>query len=433
MVMTRTPACNLPILWRTDYQEPADTAALMQCMRKHLVRDQRWLDLRREQADDVGYRPGAIVFSPGRVSGAMAYRHWEGSLQRDNITTIGIMDAEGHVVRQMGPPTASWNALKPPAFTGRVGDIEGVVAGLKTGAYAAVNGRCEWRVFRSMDRAPSVLKEHISASARVNPKIAKDLLKPMEEAGVITSWRGGHYLSEAGRALVTASQGALQSRVDKRLDVYDRPESKHRSRNRIHNEGQAYALMYLDDHGHVAFPALGSVIEYIVDGRRLRVDPDGYVVLEPGVLVALEFERSSLSKDQILEKIGKPKPDLRRVGAVRYGGYKGLADFGRPVPGLVITETDEAARRVAELRCPYILAASLDAVRRGPHGRAVTDSVADASPGCWWYWRPGEARPSNDAPIDLLSRMYVRDYPQGVWRLPFDRPFAAEPIQHTGG
>ena len=37
---------------------------------------------------------------------------------------------------------------------------------------------------------------------------------------------------------------------------------------------------------------------------------------------------------------------------------------------LLGTETEEAARRVAEIRCPWILAASLDAVKAGPHGRA---------------------------------------------------------------
>ena len=263
----------IPIMWRTDYQRQADTASLMRAMRNHLVEDERWLRLGRAQAESTNFRPGALVFSPGRVSAAMAQRHWGESLSRDNNSTIGIVDAEGQVVLRMGPPTAWWRAFKPPIFNGRLGAIDPVLADLETGAYAAVDGKQEWRVFRAVDRAPSVKIQHIAASAKVTPSVAVKLLEPMKEASVVWAWRDGHYVDEAGRELLEQSHRASEAAVNSRWEIFTKKRSTHRSRYRIHHEGQADCIMYLNEHGHPAFPAMGSVIEYYVNGQRLRIDP----------------------------------------------------------------------------------------------------------------------------------------------------------------
>ena len=414
----------LPLLWRTDYQVAAQTAHLIQDMMAHLVEDERWRNLPKAQSEDIGYRPGAIVFSPGRVPAAMAQRHWMESWDRNNATNIGILDAEGQVVRQMVAPTAWWSAFEPPAFNGPLGDIEGVVAGLKTGGYAAVNGQRQWRVFRSVDRSPSVKIEHMAASAKLKPRVAAQLVEPMKAAGVIEVWNGGHFVNEPGRDLLENSQGASKSEVNNRWGPYTRPKGKLRSRNHIHNEGQADGLMHLNDHGHSAFPALGIVIQYRIDGQLIRIDPDGFVVLEPGVLSAIEYERHAKTDTDLLEKIGVLPRKRNGVRGNRPERYAGLLRVGRPMPTLYIMETDEAARRVAEIRCPYIVAASLKAVKEGPHGRAeIIDGVDVGTPGCWWYWYPGEEAPRANAPIDLASHLYLRDYPDSVWQVPVNRPF----------
>ena len=414
----------LPLLWRTDYQVAAQTSRLVQDMKAHLVEDERWLRLPRAQADDVGYRPGAIVFSPGRVPAVMAQRHWRESLDRNNATTIGILDAEGQVVRQMVAPTAWWSAFEPPAFNGPLGDIEGVVEGLKTGGYAAVNGQRQWRVFRSVDRSPSVKIEHIAASAKLTPSVAAQMVEPMKATGVIKVWRAGHFVDEPGRELLENSQGASKSEVNNRWGPYTRPNGKLRSRNRIHNEGQADGLMHLNGHGYPAFPALGTVIQYRIDGQLIRIDPDGFVVLEPGVLNAIEYEIHATGDTDLQEKIGVLPRRRNGVRGNRPERSAGLVRVGRPVATLYITGTDEAARRVAEIRCPYILAASLEAVKEGPHGRAeIIDGVDVGTPGCWWYWYPDEEAPRANAPIDLASHLYSRDYPDSVWQVPVNRPF----------
>ena len=157
------------------------------------------------------------------------------------------------------------------------------------------------------------------------------------------------------------------------------------------------------------------MIDHWHQGRRIRAVPDAFVVLPPGVLVALEFERSAATPRALEEKAGN---------------YDRLAGISRPMPVLFIMETVEAARNLAELRYRYVLATTLDAVREGPHGRAVIqDGVMSGEPGCWWYWYSNREGPTDDAPIDLWSHGYVQTEENLEWRLPLDRPFRRAKIQ----
>ena len=137
--------------------------------------------------------------------------------------------------------------------------------------------------------------------------------------------------------------------------------------------------------------------------------PDAFVVLAPGVLVAVEFERSATTPGDIKEKAEK---------------YKRLGEIGKRIPVLFVTETEEAARILAELGYNYLLATTLDAVREGPHGRAIMqDGEIDGEPGCWWYRYSDEEAPTSDNPIDMWSHFYVQSDQNSAWRLPLDEPF----------
>ena len=161
--------------------------------------------------------------------------------------------------------------------------------------------------------------------------------------------------------------------------------------------------------GYHAFPAMGVVIEYWYDRRHIRVTPDAFVILPPGVLVAIEFERSAKAPSRVRAKAGN---------------YNRLAEIGRPLPVLFITETMEAARNFASLQYSYLLATTLEAVREGPHGRAVMEENRVAGdPGCWLFWFSRRKALAASVPIDMWSQLYARQYPEGVWRLPMDRPF----------
>ena len=404
------PLLHLPVLWRGSFQKPADIASVRRDMGRLLSVDERWSKLPEAQAISREYCPGLVIFCSERVAAAMVQRNWLESATGYTATTPAIIDAQGQVVRAMSPPTAWWQAgfLLPPRG-GALKDISRTVRALTAGAYAAVNGRRSWRTFRSVDGSPGVTLDQIAASVGVDTSIASVLLKPMVKEKVIVKKKDGHYLDVSGRSLLASSQRVTPSRTLKRWGVYTRKGGEYRRAQRLHNQGQAEAILELRRHGYAAFPAMGVVIDYWHGGKNYRVVPDGFVVLHPGVLVALEFERSSATPEAVAEK------------ARNYGH---LSQIGIPLPSLFITETEEAARNLAVLRHGYLLATTLDAVREGPHGRTfIRDGVESSDPGVWWYWYGDEEAPTSDSPIDAMSHLYVQSNPNTVWRMPVHNPF----------
>ena len=104
-----------------------------------------------------------------------------------------------------------------------------------------------------------------------------------------------------------------------------------------------------------------------------------------------------------------------------------LVEIGCQIPVLFITETVEAAKKLARLRYPFLLATTLEAVREGPHGRAVIqEEVVKGESGCWWYWDKNRDYPTPGVPIDMWSNLYIANSENVVWRLPLDRPFRRE-------
>ena len=396
----------IPILWRGDFHKPADIRQLRREMGKVLVEDERWLRLPTAQWYTLEYVPGMVILSPGRVPAAMAQHHWRESLTGDGATTPAIIDATGQVVRPMRPPTAWWKDISRPTFTGSLGDIAGVVRGLSSGPYAAVNSVPAWRAFRSVDGSPGVTESQIAESVGA---AVSGLLAAMEKEKVITIKAGGHYLEVSGRALLAYSQRQNHKRVNGRWGIYTQKGGEYRRRQRIHNQGQSDVIIYLNGNGYPSFPAMGITIEYWHQGERVRINPDAFVVLAPGVLVAIEYERSADTPDDMKKKADK---------------YLRLQEIGHPIPVLFVTETAEAAMYLAGLRVPYLLATSQDALKAGPHGKApVTGGEDNGELGCWWYSYGNNPELKGDAPIDLGSTRYAERHPNGVWRVPVDQPF----------
>ena len=400
---------HLPVLWRTSFQKPADIASVRRDMSRELTLDERWQRLPHAQAISPDYRPGMVIFCPDRVAAAMVQRNWREALTGNNATAPAIIDAQGQVVRAMTPPTAWWQAFTPPPRGGPLKDISRAVTGLASGPYAAVNGRQSWRTFRAIDGSPGVTLDQIASSVGVDTTVARKLLEPMVKAKVISARADGHYLGVSGRGLLASSQRVTPKRTLRRWGVYAQRGGEYRRAQRLHNQGQAEALLLLRLHGYAAFPTMGVVIDYWHQGRLIRVVPDGFIVLAPGVLAALEFERSATTPGDLEEKARK---------------YMRLDEIGKRIPVLLITETEEAARILSEFGYPYLLATTLDAVREGPHGRAIMqDDVVEGEPGCWWYKFLDEEAPTSENPIDMWSQIYVQADQNTAWRLPLNEPF----------
>lgn len=412
----------LPLLWRGNFQKVGGIASVRRNMERVFELDERWSTLPMNQAVYGDYYPGAVAFCPDRVATAMLQRHWlESSTEKEHFATLAIVDAQGQVVRSMRPPTSWWQRFTLPPRGGSLGNIARAVELLGTGSYAAVNGRRAWRTFRAVDGSPGVTAPQIAASVGVSVGVARSLLAPMVSSDVLTVRAGGHYLDESGRKLLADSQRVTSTRVHKRWGVYSKKGGEYSRGQRIHNQGQAGAILLLRQHGFPAFPAMGVVIDYYYRRSLIRVVPDAFVVLPPGVLVAVEYERSATSYQDLKDKADK---------------YKRLADIGCPLPVLFITEPVEkepespqqmeAAEILCRFRYPFLLSATLEQVKQGPHGTwAGQHGTRGTHSGCWWHWYDDEPAPSRDAPIDLWSHIYAENSENSAWRVPVDNQFSA--------
>ena len=425
---------RLPVLWRGNFQKPSDIASVREDLGKVLVEDERWLWLPRRQWDGPHY-PGMVIFTPDRVSAVMVRRHWLASRAstKSSAVTPAIIDAQGQVVRAMDPPTSWWADVCPPSVAGDLKDIGATVDSLGCGAYAAANGKRAWKTFRAVDGSPAVTKAQIAASVGVDTTVTGRLLERMERTKILSVKRGdpGYYLDVSGRGLLADSQRQNRGGVKRRWGVYQIKDGEYTKAQSAHNRGQASAILALRDHGFSAFPTMGLVIDHRHKGRLFRVTPDAFVILPPGVLVPIELERTAKTLKQLLEKAAK---------------YQRLVELGFPIPVLFIMDTDPgkgkkklteeereaksvaAARTLAELGHPYLLATTLQTAQRGPHGKDIyQDGVpAGEDSGCWWYWYADEDAPNSDAPIDVCSQLYFhRDY--STWRVPLDNPYRRLP------
>ena len=408
---------HLPVLWRGNFQKAAEMESVWREMGQSFREDNRWARLPLDQALSLEHRPGIVVFSPDRVSGAMAQRHWLESLTKDNATFAAIIDAQGQIVHAMSPPTLRWETFLLPRLDlslKEVGDVSRVVRALSSGAYAAVNGVRSWRIFRAVDGSPGVTLKQVVESSGVDASVAGRLLEGMVKAEVLAiRGRGkGYYLDTSGRRLLADSQRVTRARTNRRWGVYAEKGGDYLRLQTHHNQGQNDCILFLRRHGFAAFPTMGVVIDYWRNGKLIRVTPDAFVLLPPGVLVAVEFERSATSDDDVKKKADK---------------YVALVEIGCQIPVLFITETVEAAKKLARLRYPFLLATTLEAVREGPHGRAVIqEEVVKGESGCWWYWDKNRDYPTPGVPIDMWSNLYIANSENVVWRLPLDRPFRRE-------
>ena len=395
----------LPVLWRGNFHQSRDITDVMSDMRSAMIEDERRSKLPLARVISPHHHPSMIIFCPDRVSAAVVQKHWQESLTRERQTRPAIIDATGQIIRSMPAPTNRWQGFYLPEQVGcrRLGDIGRMVDGLTRGSYAALNGLRSWRVFRAVDGSPAVTLAQIAEAAKVSPSVAANLLDPMVKAHVMAR-KEGHYLDELGTRMLADSQHIDIRRTNRRWAVYQKSRGEYRGLQRRHNQGQSDVVLVLRRHGFEAFPAMGVSIEYVIDGKRVRVNPDAFVILPPGVLVAVEYERSAKAPSRV------------KVKARPYGR---LVQVRRPIPVLVVTETMQAAMNFAALGHQYLLATTLDAVRQGPHGR---DRAVPGDPGCWCYWFDGEEGPTANAAIDMWSQIYAEEHPEGVWLVPMDNP-----------
>ena len=374
------------------------------------------LQMRQERADlDMKYTvygeyfPGAVAICSDGAVAAMVNRHYqETHRRRERRVNLAIMDVQGNVARSMKTPTSWWCGVKVTPNLRKVGDIGREVELLRRGAKKALNGRRPWRVFRTVATRPGSTALQISGTSKTLEAEAKGFLKAMVEVGSICLWRRGYYLATSGRDLYAGAERVTASRVLKQLGQYAVPDGLFRKMQRLHNWGSTEVCLILQEQQHQVFSALGMSIDQYVGRRLYRVAPDAYVLLPPGILVAIEYERSAKSPRAVAKKV---RP------------YKHLASIGKPVAVLFVTETEEAADLIARERVYGVLATTRVRLEAGPLGRAVLDEqgAIGGVRGCWTYWYRNAPAPQHNAPIDLWTqsaRAKLR-----VWEIPLGLPY----------
>ena len=373
---------HLPVLWRGPFHPPRESKGMRRKMEDLLVEDERWVHLRESFSGP--YYPGMVALCSDRVSAVMTQRHLQESKERDEHSRVypAIVDVQLQVVQAMVSPSARWASRIPTPRAGSLGKPESVVQKLCTGPYWAVNGKRSWRVFQWVARAPGSRLDQIAEGTGLSLNEARHLL-PRRVRGkrVMVERDGGYYLTPTGRGLLAASEGVATKKVKQRHGIYlkrkEHNGKDYRELQRLHNEGVAQTIIALSAHGFQAFSGLGVVID--AHGGRVRVAPDAYVVLRPGVLVAVEFELSAVTPSEVDKKAER---------------YRRLAAANRAMAVLFVTETEQAAVNFCLLERVDLLATTLQKLERGPQGKAmILDGVDRGDPGCWGYQYRGSSEP----------------------------------------
>ena len=396
----------LPFVWLGRFHRRGVIAELRRSLGQVLQMRPERAALDMEYTAYGSYFPGAVaVCSDGAVA-AMVHRHYlETHGRRERRVNLGIVDVQGNIVRRMQTPTNWWSSVKVTCPVPEVGNIGREMELLGRGVKEAVNGRRAWRVFLMVATRPGSTGLQIAGMSNTLPGEAKGFLNAMVGAGVVCLWRRGYYLVTSGRGLYAGAEGATASRVLKQLGQYAVADGLFRRRQRFHNRGSTEVCLALQEQGYRVFSALGMSIDYYVGHRLFRVSPDAYVLLPPGILVAIEYERSAKTPSALAKKL---RP------------YENLAHIGKPIPVLFITETAEAADLIAREEVEGVLSTTLERLRAGPQGRADVTEAGEigGESGCWSYWYRHEPAPEHTAAIDLLTQAESKKYAR--WKVPLE-------------
>ena len=364
----------LPVLHLGRFQKRRDIALLRERVEGMMVEHPDW----RKVPPGHGALPGAVAICSDGASAAVANRHYvETRSSTEKAVDLGIIDCEGKIIRRMNLPACRWSGVNVEAKPKAVGNIGRAVAQLKRGAYASVNGRRRWRIFRTVATNPGLEVKEIAKLCSMEAAEARKLLRPMVRPRVLFSWNRGYYLLDEGQRLYGDAEGTTFNTVEHQLRGFAKIDDGHRKRHRRHDRGLGKTIRLLREQGKRAFVVQGMCIDYYENGKRRQARPDGFVIVD-GVAVAVEYERSATGFKALGRKIEV---------------YSNLAEIGYPIPVLFVTETEAAAALVARSGLKHVAATTVDRLEKGPQGDDL---------GCWSYWYEGLRAPVNNAPIHAV-------------------------------
>ena len=216
----------------------------------------------------------------------------------------------------------------------------------------AIDGRTAHRLFLAVCQFPAMraswLREVVGGSSG---EVSRHLGR-FVQTGLVAVFDGRHYLSELGMRRAANMSRILPSVIRSRHGAYlDRWYREHEQR---HNDGVNRLVVQFAREGVQA-----------VAGWRGEINVPGLTQVRPDLLVqvsdgpfgegahSIEFERRAVQRWQVAEKLGP---------------YRRIAAAGRPLPLLVVCETErgeESFRAAASSGLP-MLTATLERALAGP-------------------------------------------------------------------
>ena len=190
---------------------------------------------------------------------------------------------------------------------------------------AAIDGRTAHRLFMTVCQFPGMRSSWLAEVVKGSPAEVRHHLKRFVETGLVAVFDGRYYLSELGMKRAANMSRVQPGIIKSRHGAYlDRRYREHEER---HNDGVNRLVVQFAREGVEA-----------VAGWRGEVNVPGLTQVRPDLLVlvsegpygegthCIEFERRAVRPWQVAEKLGP---------------YRRIAGTGRPLPLLVVCETEQ--------------------------------------------------------------------------------------------
>ena len=222
---------------------------------------------------------------------------------------------------------------------------------------AAIDGRLAHRLFLAVCQFPAMRASWLAEVVRGSPAEVGGHLRRFVDTGLVAVFDGQHYLSEQGMRRAANMSRVLPSVIRSRHGAYLEPW--YREHEQRHNDGVNRLVVRFAREG-VAVVA-GWRGEVNVPGLT-QVRPDLLVLVRDGPLGGgphyIEYERHSVVSYQVAHKLGP---------------YRRMAGAGRPLPLLMVCETEQGRQgfEAATGNLP-MLTATLDRALAGPVTGPVT-------------------------------------------------------------
>ncbi len=189
-----------------------------------------------------------------------------------------------------------------------------------------------YAAFMAVAQFPAIQRSQLSRLLSASPRRIDAVLATLDDVGLIDCFDDHCYLTEGGLRRAANLSRLLARALIRRHGAYLIPTFRHRQRR--HDDGVNRLVLQFASEGAAAFAGWRGEIN--VPGVT-QIRPDLVVLVTDGPLgsgaYCLEYERSASTPSEIIDKI---RP------------YRKCAAVGRPVPLLMVCETEQAAGRFAE-------------------------------------------------------------------------------------